>query len=464
MPHLNRLRAEAPAGVLESTAPPLTPVAWTSMVTGMSPGHHGVYEFFHRTEAGWLPVSRRDSRRPALDEILEGAGRRSILINLPLSTPARSGAILLADFLARGDEPVQPPELRAESAALRAYRAFWDPVPFAARSVEEIAREVRETEAARFRAARHLLETKDWDFAFYGITGTDHLQHRALDLLLEQPEAPAAVLDVYRDVDAIIAWAVDLLRPEDLLLVTSDHGSAVTHRQFFLNQWLVNEGYATWRLGESATGDRRGMRAALRALAFRLGLDVRTAALRRRLGQRRRLGGGPVATVDDERSRAFMPSAYAWPAVHAPATDAAALAKRLGSLVDPATGRALFDHVALAPEVYPADRLPGGPDIVLTPAAGISVHPGRSAVLVRDHLRNHHKSAGILIAQSDADDLHLPRALGTHRVEDIAPTVLTALGLAHLADGMDGQSLVADPARAARLRVRAATAAALRRA
>jgi predicted AlkP superfamily phosphohydrolase/phosphomutase len=230
MPHLTALRAQASAGVLESTSPPLTPVAWTSMVTGMSPGHHGVYEFFHRTDTGWLPVSRRQCQAPALDEILEQAGRRSILINLPLSTPRRTSALLLADFLARGDEPVQPAALADECEALQNYRAFWDPAPFAARSVDEAAAEVAEIEAARFEAARYLLTRKDWDYAFYGITGTDHLQHRALNLLLEAPEAPESVLRFYRQVDSIIGWAAAQMGPDDLLLIAADHGSAVSDR------------------------------------------------------------------------------------------------------------------------------------------------------------------------------------------------------------------------------------------
>jgi len=465
MPRLSALRANAPSGILGSTQPPLTPVAWTSMTTGMSPGHHGVYEFFHRGATGWVPVSRQQCRVAGLDEILEHAGRQSILVNLPLSSPGRSRAIRLADFLTRADETVFPPELRQETPALAAYRAFWDPAPFAARSVEEAAGEVREMEAQRFAAARHLLETKPWDYVFYGITGTDHLQHRALDLILGEGEPPAVVVEFYRQVDEIVGWFIDNTRPGDLLLVTSDHGSAVTGREFFLNEWLVRQGYARWRAGAATGAGGGGLRGAVRALAFRLQLDVRTAGLRRRLGQRRRLAGGPVAEIDDVASDAFMPPPFAWPAVYAPRADRAVLAEQLRELVDPGTGRHLFAAVEAADRVYPPDRLPGGPDLVLTPAPGISVHPGRSAELVRAHRRNHHKAEGIVVAYDPGRRFDLPADLGSPRVEDIAPTVLVALGLPGPASAMDGRSLVADPSvnalRAVRAAARAAAGAAV---
>lgn len=454
MPNLTALRERSSLGTLRSTYPPLTPVAWTSMVTGMGPGRHGIYEFFYRRSGLWTPVSRRECRTPALDEILERAGHPAILVNLPLSSPGRSQAIRLADFLARGEETVWPPELQTESPVLKNYRAFWDPAPFAARSLPEAAEEVRTVERLRFEAGQYLLDTKPWSFAFYGITGTDHLQHRALDRLFDDQSPPPEVLTFYAEVDTVIGALQDRVSEDDLLILAADHGSAVTHREFFLNEWLAREGLATWRLGGAGAETSEPAVSALRRLAFRLSLDKRTARLRHRLGQKARLGTGPVAEVDDDRSLAYMPSPFAWPALYTPGADAEKLAEKLRQLVDPETGTPLFAEVLPGRAVYGEHPEPGAPDLVLMPVPDVSVHPGRSSEVVRTRLRNHHKQDGMLLVFDPGENLGLSKDLGARSVEDIAPTVLTALGLSREADGMDGESLIPDPTRDARQALR----------
>lgn len=459
MPTLARLRREGAVGTLLSTLPPITPVAWTSMVTGVGPGRHGVYEFVHRTERGWRPVTRREVRSAALDEILERHGMPSILVNLPVSHPGRSRAVRLQDFLSPDPEVVYPAELRQRAPEIAAYRPFYAPGAIADRSVEEAAAEVLDLERRRLAAALYLLRHEPWRFVFYGVTGTDHLQHRALDLILGPGPVPEAVLAVYREVDRALAAVLDEMRPGDLLVVASDHGSAVMRREFFLNEWLVRQGLARWRQAPAgaASGRGGGMAAAVRRAAFALGLDRRTAAIRRRLGLRLNLGGGPLAAVDEEGSAAYMPASFAWPALYAPGADPRQLADRLAEVRDPETGEKVFALARTGEEVYGPDRAPGAPDVVLLPAPGMAVHPGRGGVLVRAAHKNHHKREGILLLYG-ARPAGLGRDLGERAVEDVAPTVLAALGIG-VPEEMEGSALFPPPPdEAARRAVRSALA------
>ena len=45
MPNLARLVEQGSSGTLRSVFPPLSPVAWTGVMTGKNSGKHGVFEF-----------------------------------------------------------------------------------------------------------------------------------------------------------------------------------------------------------------------------------------------------------------------------------------------------------------------------------------------------------------------------------------------------------------------------------
>jgi len=46
MPFLKQFTASGARAELRSVVPPLTPPGWTSIMTGRSPGNHGVVDFF----------------------------------------------------------------------------------------------------------------------------------------------------------------------------------------------------------------------------------------------------------------------------------------------------------------------------------------------------------------------------------------------------------------------------------
>jgi len=57
LPNLNRLGREGEFRRLATTVPPQSPVAWSSFITGMDPGGHGVFDFLHRDPVTRMPFS-----------------------------------------------------------------------------------------------------------------------------------------------------------------------------------------------------------------------------------------------------------------------------------------------------------------------------------------------------------------------------------------------------------------------
>jgi hypothetical protein len=62
------------------------------------------------------------------------------------------------------------------------------------------------------------------------------------------------ILEIYRQMDRVIADTVARLGPDDTLLVVSDHGFQSFRYGFSVNQWLLNEGYLVLKEDAGAVG------------------------------------------------------------------------------------------------------------------------------------------------------------------------------------------------------------------
>jgi predicted AlkP superfamily phosphohydrolase/phosphomutase len=55
MPHFSRVAASGSFSSLETSVPPQSPVAWSSFITGLDPGSHGIFDFVHRDPKTMTP-------------------------------------------------------------------------------------------------------------------------------------------------------------------------------------------------------------------------------------------------------------------------------------------------------------------------------------------------------------------------------------------------------------------------
>ena len=81
LPNLDRLRRQGGFKPLATTIPPQSPVAWSSVITGLDPGGHGIFDFIHRDAVTRMPFS-------SMAETI-GAGQTLEIGDyvLPLSSP-----------------------------------------------------------------------------------------------------------------------------------------------------------------------------------------------------------------------------------------------------------------------------------------------------------------------------------------------------------------------------------------
>ena len=132
MPFLGSLTERGTRAGLRSIMPPLTPPAWTSMVTGKRPGGHGVFDFFQREEPDDIHVrfaNSQDVRSATVWSLASDAGMRVLSLNFPLMFPAarrrrlrgprRHDAVAPAPARLPSRRAVRPPQRAARLQAAR---------------------------------------------------------------------------------------------------------------------------------------------------------------------------------------------------------------------------------------------------------------------------------------------------------------------------------------------------------
>ena len=98
MPHFAALAQRGGFAPLQTSAPPQSPVAWSSFITGLDPQDHGIFDFVHRDPASLTPflstVRRRKSGQLELQrrgrpfwEILAEGGIPTTIFKVPANFP-----------------------------------------------------------------------------------------------------------------------------------------------------------------------------------------------------------------------------------------------------------------------------------------------------------------------------------------------------------------------------------------
>ena len=120
---------------LETTMPPQSPVAWSTFITGMDPGGHGIYDFIHRNPQTLMPFSSMAQTTEGAPHALHRSVCAAAFAGKVRIVPARQG--ILADsgrhtFRSRFIRmPTNFPPIECEGESL----SGWEPRTCAERSV-----------------------------------------------------------------------------------------------------------------------------------------------------------------------------------------------------------------------------------------------------------------------------------------------------------------------------------------
>lgn len=395
MPRLGRLRDEGVHGPLWSVVPPMTATAWTAFQTGKGPGRHGIYDWTEPVPGTYLyrPIDSTRVQSRTLFEELSSRGRRVATVNLPLTWPARPIAgVAVGDMLTPAkDSPgfTFPPEFRAELD-----RVVPDYVidTFLCESEADLRPFLDRLHAmidGRGKLVRHLLERERWDLFCTVWVEMDRMQHCLWHILDDRHPAfdrrladlhREAILGVYRRLDDEVGAMVDLAGPDTNVWFISDHGFGPCRYKVFLNTWLAQEGFLTFKQGGR---DTRGRLNRVREWLGRAGVDTRKILeTARRLGADRLLGARAgalsrfAAEIDWSKTVAYChgtnavrinlqgrePLGSVSPADYERVRDA--VIERLTSMVDP-EGHRVIHSVRRREDLYAGPHVDDAADLLI---------------------------------------------------------------------------------------------------
>ncbi len=393
MPNVAQLIARGVRGVLESTMPPITPVAFSSFITGTNPGKHGIFDWAVRcADGGRQPVSAAVRRGAPFWHYLNQVGVRVGVFNIPVTYPPRP----IEGFLVPGiTVPQNARHLTYPAEVLDRIEDRYGPyqvdVPRSLlnESVESYVSAWLKYEEVQTDAALMLMDEYDVDVLAFNYASLDRVNH--FSPLQEHLEA------VLTNVDAQIGRFVERY-PEANFILMSDHGSRRIKSAFLLGKWLAQQGYAVYgeksldiptyeinfalaryfqAMGLNGTGERvlrnllKGVlsvtpavlrrpvwqamyRAAPQALDYRFTerLDwVRTKVFATSNSGPllvNRKGVGPGSAVSEQEYEALRET----------------LIRDLLAVKDPVTGTPVFSRVYRREEIYHGPALPQAPDVI----------------------------------------------------------------------------------------------------
>jgi len=255
LPTLKNLMKEGVHGDLRSTIPPLTPPAWTSLVTGKNPGKHNIFDFFklNRNNYDRAIVTSLDKKSESLWNILNKENIKTGILNLPFTYPPEK----INGFIVCGSEAISiksdftyPKDLRKELLEkIKGYRQGLNWSYINREDHDNFIKDLNIVTEKLEETSCYLIKRYKPGFFMVVFDDLDRLQHffwRHMDEkhpMYDKKESKRykdAILNYYKKLDLVINNLIKLTDKNTLIMIVSDHGFGPTYKEIYINYYLKN--------------------------------------------------------------------------------------------------------------------------------------------------------------------------------------------------------------------------------
>ena len=422
LPTLADIQSRGAWGELQSVVPYLSPSAWTTAITGVNPGKHGIFDFQRRLPNQSIIVNETAKNRRAqpIWKALSANGKRVLIMNVPMTDPPDEvNGLMIAGFPHMDEEGYTHPFELAER--IQPYDLDDMQMKLEAGDEDSLLNVYYTSMEQRKRITLDWLTNEPFDLMWVVFTATDRIQHTFW--MFSDPQNPHydperaarygnAMHDFWVEVDQTLQEILAAVGPENYVMMLSDHGFGPLRQDLLVQEYL--------RRGDGPLDENE--------VGSIYCLDKGDAS---RLYITRR-GRDPQAPWSPEEALAIRER----------------LVRELETARDPVTGDRLVEAVWTSDELFVGTYAELGPDVVALPSVGNFMVYGDTEAeggepYVRPHgplLSGWHEMNGIYtLTGPDIRPGRRDREEGRlYSLIDIVPTVLYLLG-EPVPMGLDGR-------------------------
>ena len=261
LPNIAQLMRSGAHGELQSTIHPITPQAWSTFLTGKNAGKHGIFGFITRKKDSYdiefINAGNRNGDTMFL--YLSRQGTRVGAVAVPFTYPPEHvNGFMLSGFDAPAeDERAVYPRGIFEEVRRRFGNYYIHLASPVGRTNDEVKfwKDIQTEDKNRTDISLYLMERYPCELFMTCYNNTDRVQHQYLtNVFLEavnKGEQESLRTDLlaktYQNTDREIGRILDKIDGNTTVILMSDHGSGPIRRVFFLNRWLEEHGFLTYR-------------------------------------------------------------------------------------------------------------------------------------------------------------------------------------------------------------------------
>jgi len=253
LPTFKNLMKEGVHGDLNSTIPPLTPPAWTSLITGKNPGKHNIFDFFKLNKNNYdrAIITSLDKKSESLWNILNKHNMKTGILNLPFTYPPEN----INGFIVCGSESISvksdftyPKNLKKELLEnIKGYRQGLNWSYINKEDHDSFIKDLNFVTEKLEETSVYLIKKYKPEFFMVVFDDLDRLQHffwRHMDKkhpMYDKEKSEKykdAILNYYKKLDLVINNLIKFADKNTFIMILSDHGFGPIYKEVYINHYL----------------------------------------------------------------------------------------------------------------------------------------------------------------------------------------------------------------------------------
>jgi len=258
MPYLKSYENDGVTSVLKATFPPITVPGWLCISSGMDPGSIGIFDFYDYAPPPALgKPSIKNINNKMIWDYFSRWGYKSAVINFPYYLPFKLKGVFVGGMLVSKDRYTYPDNFREDiSKNIGNYMLDLDLDKLGIK--EHVDKAILSVQQ-KVKLAKYIIDKDHPSFLFVIFTETDRLQHRLWQYMdksypkKEDIGNPEDIYSFWKILDGSMKEIEKSFFGNDYgnTFIVSDHGSGPIYKTFYINEWLLQNGYIKLKIKEN---------------------------------------------------------------------------------------------------------------------------------------------------------------------------------------------------------------------